>query len=130
MAIQLNFQWYIAQSINTDVVEYIYQPSLSPYIRHAIYAKHQTYIVSVKNKILIQETPMSKNISASEVSGECMLGIFRPSTERSNILTPIIRLWGLPWKQAILLQKTTTYEGPPIFLRSKYIYFTKNHIEV
>ena len=54
---------------------------------------------------------MSINIPVSKVS----VGIFRPHTKRSNILTLIIRLWGLPWKQAIFLKKTTTYEGPPQF---------------
>ena len=30
---------------------------------------------------------MSKNVPVSEVSGGCMLGIFRPRTKLSNILT-------------------------------------------
>ena len=37
------------------------------------------------------------------------------ATLGANILTLIIRLWGLPWKQAIFVKKTTIYEGPPEF---------------
>ena len=58
---------------------------------------------------------MSINIPVSKVSGGACWAYSGHTLKRSNILTLIIRLWGLPWKQAIFLKKTTTYEGPPNF---------------